>query len=290
MKIIDLHTHSTVSDGSYTPSELIKLAQEIGIAAIALTDHDTVSGIEEFVDAGKNIENLETIPGVEISVENHGRELHIVGLFIDIETPSLLKLLSEIRDNRNSRNERIIKKLQEMGFDITLQELLNEAGGESIGRPLLAKILIEKGYFTEVQDVFDKALKRGAPAYCQRVLPTPEKAISEIHKAGGIAIWAHPLYRSNNERSYMRKILRQISKFGIDGIEAYYSSFSEAQTKKVIELAEEFSIALSGGSDFHGTNQKGITLGKGYGNLVVPYEILEKLKQRKLDNFNTQTI
>ena len=281
MSFIDLHSHSTSSDGSFSPSELIAKAEEIGLAALALTDHDTVSGIPEFVNTASITGKVEAIPGVEVSVEFMGKEVHIVGLFVDCKTESFLNMLDEIRNHRNQRNELIIKKLQEMGFDITLQELLDIAGGESIGRPLLAKILIEKGYFTEVQEVFDKCLKRGAPAYCARVLPSPERAIKEIHNAGGIAIWAHPLYRSANDRAYLRKVLRELTKFGLDAIEAYYTSFTEAQTRAVIDVAKEFNLPLSGGSDFHGTNQKGIELGKGYGELTVPYELLEILKEKR---------
>jgi predicted metal-dependent phosphoesterase TrpH len=278
MKYIDLHSHSTASDGSFSPSELIVKAEEIGLSALALTDHDTVSGLPEFMEAASGHDSIEAIPGVEVSVEFKGKEVHIVGLFVDFTCSSFLDMLSEIRNHRNQRNELIITKLQGMGFDITLQELLDVAGGESIGRPLLAKILIEKRYFTEVQEVFDKCLKRGAPAYCARVLPTPERAIREIHNAGGVAIWAHPLYRAANDRTYLRKVLRELTKFGLDAVEAYYTSFNTAQTRAVMDVAEEFSLPLSGGSDFHGANQKGIELGRGFGELAVPYELLENLK------------
>ena len=283
MKYIDLHSHSTASDGSFSPSDLIAKGKEIGLVALALTDHDTVSGIPEFLDAASGCDSLEAVPGVEVSVEFKGKEVHIVGLYIDHENESLGAMLTEIRDHRNQRNELIIEKLQGMGFDITLQELLDVAGGESIGRPLLAKILIKKGYFTEVQEVFDKCLKRGAPAYCARILPTPEKAVSEIHNAGGIAIWAHPLYRASNDRSYMRKVVRELLKYGLDGVEAYYTSFTLDQTRAVLDIAEEFSLLLSGGSDFHGANQEGIKLGSGFGELAVPYELLAKIKQKMND-------
>ena len=281
MPFIDLHSHSTASDGSFSPAELITKAEEIGLSALALTDHDTISGIPEFISAASATGKVEAIPGVEVSVQFMGKEIHIVGIFVDYTTESFLKMLDEIRTHRNQRNTLIIEKLQGMGFEITLQELLDVAGGESIGRPLLAKILIQKGYFTEIQEVFDKCLKRGAPAYCARVLPSPERAIKEIHNAGGVAIWAHPLYRSANDRAYLRKVLRELTKLGIDAIEAYYTAFNEAQTRAVIDVAKEFNLPLSGGSDFHGTNQKGIELGKGYGELTVPYELLDILKAKR---------
>ena len=284
MKIVDLHSHSTASDGSFSPSELVALANDKGISALALTDHDTVSGIDEFLQAASSYPELETVPGVEVSVEYGGKEVHIVGLFIDWHSESLLALLTEIREHRNQRNELIIEKLRNMGFEITLQELLDVAGGESIGRPLLAKILIEKGYFSEVQEVFDKCLKRGAPAYCPRVLPTPAKAIDEIHKAGGLAVWAHPLYRAAKERTYLRKVLRELVKYGLDAVEAYYTSFSSDQTAAVLAVAEEFSLAVSGGSDFHGANQNGVMLGSGYGELAVPYGVFENLREKVKQN------
>ena len=276
-KLVDLHLHSTASDGSYSPSELIDLADSLGLGAIALTDHDTVSGIPEFMKYGEKFPELITIPGVEISVDFGGKELHIVGLFIDHNCQHLEDLLCEIRKNRNIRNKRMVGKLQEMGFDITLAEVLEAAGGESVGRPIFAKILIGKGYFSEPQDVFDQCLKRGAPAYCTRILPSPQEAIAKIHDAGGLAVWAHPLHRSQTDRSYLRSTLQELIKHRIDGIEAYYTSFTSSQIKAVEEVAYEFSITVSGGTDFHGTNQTGIDMGKGRGDLAVPFSVYHGL-------------
>ena len=281
MKLIDLHTHSIASDGSLTPSEIVTLALERDLAAVALTDHDTMSGISEFITArGDAIGNTEFIPGVEVSVDFTGKEVHIVGLFVDHTHEELNELLREVRMNRDARNLQLITKLNEMGYEITLDEVLKEAGGDSVGRPIVAKILVEKGYFDEPQAVFDSCLKRGASAYVQRILPTPKKVLDLIKAAGGVSIWAHPLYRSANDRTYMRKVLRSLKPLGLDGIEAYYTSFSPAQTKAVLEVAGEFDMLLSGGSDFHGSNQPGVDLKTGKGNLAVPYEILAPLKQR----------
>lgn len=276
-KYIDLHLHSNASDGSYTPSELVDLANSLNLGAIALTDHDTLSGLSEFMEYGKKFPGILTVPGVEISVDFVGKELHILGLFIDYNFQPLEDLLCEIRKNRNARNELIIHKLQEMGYDITLQEVLDAAGGESVGRPIFAKILIEKGHFNEPQDVFDQCLKRGAPAYCSRVLPSPKQAIEKIHEAGGLAIWAHPLHRAQTDRSYLRKTLTELMQYQIDGIEALYTSFTSSQTKAITEVAYEFSMPISGGTDFHGTNQTGISMGTGTGNLKIPFSIYESL-------------
>lgn len=278
-KLVDLHLHSTASDGSLSPSELIELAASRNLSAIALTDHDTLSGIPEFMDHATNFPDLIPIPGVEVSVDFAGRELHIVGLFIDYNCQSLEEMLCEIRKNRNARNKLMVQKLQGMGYDITLNEVLEAAGGESVGRPIFAKILIEKGYFSEPQAVFDHCLKRGTPAYCSRVLPSPKDAIAQIHAAKGLAIWAHPLHRSQTDRSYLRKTLTELLQYQIDGIEAYYTSFTGSQTKAVKEVAYEFSIPVSGGTDFHGTNQIGIEIGIGHGNLAVPFSVFHDLQR-----------
>jgi predicted metal-dependent phosphoesterase TrpH len=276
-RFVDLHMHSTASDGSYTPTELLTQANSINLAAIALTDHDTLSGLPEFLKEAENYPNLTAVPGIEVSAEYCGKEIHILGLFVDINDKPLEEMLFEIRKNRNDRNKLIIDKLQGMGYEITLQEVLNLAGGESVGRPIFAKILVDKGYFSEPQAVFDHCLKRGAPAYCSRILPTPKKAIEKIKQSGGIAVWAHPLYRTQADRNYLRKVLKEMISYGLDAVEAHYSSFTQSQVKAVMEVAYEFSIPVSGGSDFHGTNQIGIEMGRGRGNLEVPYSVFENL-------------
>jgi len=280
-KYIDLHTHSNASDGSCTPSELFNLASECGLAAVALTDHDTVGGIPEFLKAAEKSSSCEAVPGVEISVDLAGNEVHIVGLFIDYQCQSLLKLLTEIRVNRDSRNSVIIGKLQTMGYDITIKEVNDIAGGDSVGRPHFAKILIDKGYFSEPQAVFERCLKRGASAYCPRKLPSPEEAIREIHNAGGLAFWAHAVYRLKNERYFVRRTIKKLLTSGLDGVEAYYSTFSPVQQKMMIEFAAEYNLLRSGGSDFHGSNQPSISIGIGTdGNLRVPAEILAEIKEK----------
>lgn len=291
-KFIDLHTHSTASDGSYTPTELVSKAAEIGLSAIALTDHDTVSGLPEFLDKASTIEGLIAVPGCELSINFSNKEIHIVALFIDYKNKELVDLLTEIRTNRNKRNEQMIAKLQSLNFDITIDEVLNVASGESIGRPHFADVLIRKGYFKERQDVFDAVLKRGRGAYCHRILPTLERALTTIHNAGGIAIWAHPVYRKKNERSYVRKTLKYMSRFDIDGVETYYPLYSDWQHKMLQEVAKEAGILESGGSDFHGDNQPGISLGIGRGDLKIPYKLYELQKKaadkRKNELQNTQ--
>ncbi len=277
---IDLHVHSCASDGSDRPEELIRKAAELGLQGIALTDHDTVSGLPEFLSAAKEY-GIRAVPGVEISTRQYTKELHIVGLFIDPESEVLLKLLEEMRSGRETRNRAILERLAIMGYDISYQELVDIAGGESIGRPHIAALLLKKGYFTEAREAFERCLKRGCRAFVPRELPSPERAIQVLHEAGGLAIWAHPVSGQSGERTFARKMIRQLLPFGLDGIEVRYSMFSEHQTKMMEGFAEEFHLLKSGGSDYHGLNQLGIELGTGKGDLAVPVEFFDAMQERK---------
>ncbi len=276
---IDLHTHSTASDGTSSPAELLALAQEKRLAALALTDHDTVSGIPEFLRESRKYSAIKAVPGVEVSVKHHEFSIHIVGLFIDYNSEPLEKMLREIRKGRNDRNDLIVLKLQKQGYDITIEEVKALAGGDCPGRPHFARILVSKGYFSSLQESFDKCLKKGRSGYCKRELPMPAEAIENIHKAGGIAIWAHPMSYAEANRKTINKLLKFLVGKGLDGVEAYYPLFSKEQTTCLLELAEKYSLAVSGGSDYHGVNMKGIELGTGDGNLDIPFSVYEKLKE-----------
>ncbi len=284
--MIDLHVHSTASDGSVPPAELPVLAAEKHLTALALTDHDTVSGLPDFLDSASK-HGIRGIPGVEISTFAQNRDIHIVGLFIDPASAPLLELLSKMRDQRKIRNAAILLKLQARGYQITNDELLAEAGGESVGRPHIAAILVRKGYFKTPQDVFDQLLKRGRSMFVARIQPPPERAIAAIHQAGGLAVWAHPASgMQSGERAYIRKTLRFLVPAGLDGIEARYSTFAPKQSQTVDELAAENHLLRSGGSDFHGTAMPGIQLGTGGGMLAVPDEFLEMMDSFRREKQN----
>ena len=281
--MIDLHTHSTASDGKDSPALLVERAVKAGLSGIALTDHDTVSGLAEFLEAGKNAP-LKTVPGVKLSSRGNNRELHIVGLFIDPDSPVLAAFLEKMRQNRSKRNEEMLIRLNAMGFSLTKEEVEEEAEGESVGRPHFAQALIRKGYFKTSREVFEQCLKRGKRAYVPRELPSPGEAIAAVHEAGGLAIWAHPVSQNGGGggRSHVKKCLAQLVPEGLDGVETYYSQFTPAQHEMVSSLAEEFALLPSGGSDYHGGNIPEISLGIGTGNLAVPDGLLAALEERWL--------
>ncbi|UDQ97194.1 PHP domain-containing protein [Lentisphaerota bacterium WC36G] len=277
--IIDLHTHSTFSDGTLTPEELINLAYKQKLSAIAIADHDTVGGVKDFLQTAENFsDDLTAIPGVEISTTLFNREVHIVGLFIDAENQQLNDFLQKQRTARQNRNEIIVKKLQTCNYDISIEELKKELSSDAIGRPHIAAALIKKGYFSTPQEIFDKLLRRGKPCFEPRPLPPVSEAIEIIHEANGIAIWAHPVYQPRKgQRHQTRKFAKKLKSLGLDGIETYYTVYNEQQQKMLQEIAQGLDLLESGGSDFHGENQPKIMLGKGYGNLSVPYKVYEKM-------------
>ena len=282
MRYIDLHVHSRSSDGSDTPAALAALAAESGLAAVALTDHDTVGGVPEFLEAARAFPQLEAIAGVEISTAFSSRELHIVGLFVDHANPQLGEFLGEMRRNREIRNEAIRIKLNSLGYPLTWDHPALAAAGDtaSVGRPHFARALMENYGFPTMQSVFDKLLKRGCPAYVQRTLPDPVRAFEAIHAAGGVAVWAHPVYRERNERAWARRVMKRFAPLGLYAVEGYYSLFGPHETELVTELAAAYRLALSGGSDYHGLNSPNLRIGVGAGGLRVPESLLQGSKER----------
>ncbi len=279
--MVDLHMHSNFSDGSDSPTQLVEKAKQLGLTAIALTDHDTIDGIPEFLEAGERL-GIHTVPGVEISVDtklpNNGH-MHMLGLFIDPKGKKLKETLDYLRTQRNLRAEKIIRKLNELGVNITLEELLEEAGEGSIGRPHVAKILVRKGVVGSIQEAFDIYLAKGKPAYMDKVKLGEEDAIQMIHDAGGFAILAHPHLMNYPTFEEARERIMQLREIGLDGFEIYYSTMPEEYTRGLIELAKAEGFVVSGGSDYHGANKDNIEMGTGLGNLSVPDEIYWNLKE-----------
>lgn len=281
-KTIDLHVHSTASDGTFTPTELVTEAERCGLSAFALTDHDTVDGVDEALTAGKQA-GLEVIPGVELSTEYKGIEIHIVGLFINPSNESLLTELAKFRDNRDNRNLKMIERLQEEGFHITAEELYRKNPDTVVARPHIARYLVDSGQIKDMKTVFDKYIGDGCKCYVDRYKITPMQAVALIHQAGGLAILAHPcLYKM--KRAELTGMIEELVAAGLNGIEAVYSCNQGSDEKDFRAMAEKYHLLLSGGSDFHGANKPYIHLGTGKGNMTVPYDFLESMKSSYLCN------
>ena len=284
MAIIDLHTHSTVSDGTMKPAEIFALAHELHLQAVALTDHDTVDGLAEFMAAGAEYPECEAVPGVELACSFMNREIHIVGLFIDRNNPVLLEFIENARIERCRRNRDIFVKLELKGYPLDMS--MPEFDGytlDSIGRPHFARALVNRFGFANIRQVFDKLLGHNRPAYVPRKLPDPRLAIDAIHASGGVAVWAHPVQRERNERAWLTRAARKLAALGLDAVEGYYSMFGQAESAMVCETAPRYSLAISGGSDFHGENSPDVVLGFGAGGLRVPAELLAGLKAKRIE-------
>lgn len=276
MQRIDLHTHTTASDGSMTPAELVRHAKEARLTAIAVTDHDTVEGLEEAIQEGNRI-GLEVIPGLEISVNFHP-EMHILGFFPHSDYRNIRPVLQDLLDRRNERNPKIVARLNELGFDIHMPEVEEEAAGSVVGRPHIAKVMIRKGYVADMSEAFEKYLADGRPAYFKKEKLTPAGGIREIRKAGGIPVLAHPIYLDRTEKE-MDALLAELVEQGLMGVEAIYVDNTPGQTRMLLELAQKHHLLVTGGSDFHGSFKPGIRLGTGWGDLMVPAGLLEDMKK-----------
>ncbi len=279
MKKIDLHTHSSASDGSLSPRALMSRAKEMDLAAIALTDHDTVGGIREAAEAAAAL-HLEFIPGIELSVSYAHREIHIVGLFIDFENPSFLAQIQTVARAREVRNREMIARMHASGIDITPEKLYAEEGGDIITRGNFANYLVNHGVVSTHREAFDKYLDRGKPFYIPRKKLTPEDAVAAIRTAGGIPVMAHPLLYKFSETE-LEATVAHFTEIGIRAIEAYYSRNQAGDEARVKALAKRYGLLFSGGSDFHGAAKPDIELGRGTGNLSIPYTVLEKLKESR---------
>ena len=274
---IDLHVHSTASDGTLTPTELAAEAKKQGLLAFALTDHDTVDGVAEARTAAQSA-GIELVPGVELSTEYKEKELHMVGLFLDETNPRLLKHLTHFRDNRKNRNLKMYELLRQEGFDITKEALQEMFPDAVLTRAHVARFLLDKGYIKSISEAFEKYIGDGCRCNVPREKISPQEAIELIHHAGGKAILAHPiLYHLSDQR--LRELIADCLDCGLEGIEALYSTYQPGDERYIRSLAEEYGLKLSGGSDFHGSNKPHIRLGSGTGSLAVPYEFLEELKK-----------
>ena len=278
-KLIDLHVHSTTSDGTFSPSELVRYALSKGLSAFALTDHDSVAGLDEALEAA-NGTSLEVIKGIEFSTVWQSKDIHIVGLDIDPKHPDFKTHLEQFLSSRDTRNVRMIEKMQKDGIGISMEQIQERFGDTVLTRAHIARFLMEHGYVTQMSEAFDRYLSPGCPYYIEREKITPQMSVSLITSTGGIPVLAHPmLYHLSDAQ--LKELILALKPLGLMGIEAVYSTYSEEETTYVRNLAYETDLCLSGGSDFHGANKPGLDLGCGYGQLTVPYEFLDRLRERR---------
>ena len=276
-KRIDLHLHTTASDGTDTPAQAVARAKALGLGAIAVTDHDSVSGVSEALQAGEEL-GIEVIPGIEVSADYQGNKAHIVGLFIDHTREDLRPAVEWSVFERAQRNEKIVGAMAADGFDISLDILRELYPDSMLGRPHMAEYLMNKGYVSSVKEAFDRYLGEGCPYYRNKERIPMEQAVAAIRASGGIAVVAHPLQYGYAEEELIC-FLQTARDCGCLAMEAYYSEHSAAQQEMLLAMAPGFGLGVSGGSDYHGSRKPHIEMGSGIdGALSIPYSVLEALK------------
>lgn len=278
MDKIDLHTHTTISDGTMTPTELIAYAKEKELKAIAITDHDGIDAIEEAIKEAEKYD-IEIVPSIEFATDYNGTELHILAHYIDYKNADLLSLIKSIQYNRQNRNEKMIQKLNNLGFDVSVDELYAISKNKNIvTRAHFALLLLQKGYVETRDEAFKKYISAGCPAYVPRNLMSVYECIKLIQKFNGIPTLAHPtLYKMNMHE--IELLIKELSEYGLKAVEAIYPLHTKQQEGDIKAIAKKYNLKISGGTDFHGDNKPNIDLGTGINhNITIPYKVLEDLK------------
>lgn len=276
---IDLHCHSTASDGTLPPAEVVRLAVRNGLGALALTDHDTIGGVAEAAAEAKKV-GIDFLPGIEISAEFPAPgTLHILGYGVDPESAPLKRMTDQLIEGRDNRNPRIVQKLNEMNVAVTMEEWEAEAKGNVLGRPQLAAILLRKGYVSSIKQAFDKYIGQGAPAYFDKERLTPRRAFEMIREAKGLPVLAHPPQLRTENDGQLERVVKDLVDLGLAGIEIIHSDHDAAWVEKCTRLADRYGLLKTGGSDFHGTNKKDIELGVARGR-TIPRELFDALVER----------
>lgn len=277
MGYVDLHLHTTASDGVMTPSAIVRYAKGKGLQAIAITDHDTIEGLEEGLLEGERI-GFEVIAGIEISADHSPGSMHLLGYFLDIHHPLLKGKLDYLQKARAERNPKIIQNLNRLGVRISYEEVVKASGGGQVGRPHFAQVLMEKGYARTFQEAFDRFLKKGAPAYVDKLRFKSKEAISFIREAAGIPVLAHPKTVATNGSSSFEKIIRELIEEGLKGIEVFYPEHTPPEVAQFKAMAERYGLLMTGGTDYHGIAKEALDIGVGRGEMKLPYAIVEALK------------
>lgn len=275
-KLTDLHTHSTASDGTFSPSDVAELAKDAGLASVALTDHDTTDGLDEFMEAGRSL-GIETIPGIELAAGYKNTELHIVGLFVDYKSSALKESMEFIVNERNERNKKMIKALSRIGMEISLRELEENAGGNIITRAHYANVMVNRGYVKNKEEAFDRYISSGRPGYVKRETLTPKNCIEVIRKSGGIPVLAHATLYGYGYLE-IHNLVGELKGYGLMAMETMYSTYTPRQSEELRKICEYYKLMKSGGSDFHGLNKPDIKIGTGRGALKIPQSFADEMK------------
>ncbi|MCK8817699.1 PHP domain-containing protein [Natroniella sulfidigena] len=270
-KYIDLHLHTTASDGSFTPTEVVRTAKSMGFSAIAITDHDTLAGLEEGARVAKE-EGIEFVPGIELNTDYDDTEIHVLGYYLDYGRENLLNKLDTLQKARYNRIKNMVDKLNGLGFDIEFEEITDIAEDAALGRPHIAQVMLDKGYVKEWSQAFDQYIGCQGPAYVKRKKLTAKEAIQLIKSARGIPIIAHPVLIGNDQ------LLPKLVEWGAEGFEVYHTEHDQAATRRYLEFAKQNDLLITGGSDCHGPKRKGEIL---LGEIKAPYKLLNRLKQLK---------
>ena len=269
MSKVDLHIHSTASDGRFSPEEIVRKAAELGLTVISLADHDSVDGIAPALEAAKVFPKLKVIPCVEVSTDTSGGEVHILGYFIDYTDRELRLALESFRDSRQERTKGMIARLADLGVHIEWQRVREIAGG-SVGRPHIAQAMLEKGYISSLREAFDRYLAHGGPAYVEREKTTPVEAVELIVRADGLPVLAHPFTVADPEA-----LVIELKAAGLVGIETYYKNYTADEISSLVSLADRHGLITTGGTDYHGLDDSSEVM---IGGAEVPMESVERLK------------
>lgn len=275
-KFIDLHTHSTASDGSDSPAAIVRKAASSKLSAIALTDHDTLDGLDEAQKEAERL-GLAFVRGVELAVKDEFGELHILGLWVPKAAPALENALSRLRRGRAERNQAILDKLCALGMPVAMEEVLAVSGGVAVGRPHIAKVLAAKGYVDSYQEAFDRYIGWKAQAYVPRDVLGPQEGIGLLRETGAHVVLAHPCLKADMTAERLDAVLTAFKEYGITALEAYHSAHGPKETRLCVELAAKHGLLLSGGSDYHGRGKRDVLLGRAGEGVRVPWWVYERL-------------
>lgn len=278
-QFVDLHLHSTASDGTLSPESLVREVVRAGLSAMALTDHDTVAGCEAAAAAAA-AEGVDFLPGIEISCEfPRPGTLHLLGYGVDPQSPALHRLTRRLIEGRERRNRRLLELLNDAGIDVTHDELLAESGGGTVGRPHLAALLVKKGVVSTVQEAFNRYLGQGGRFYVDKETTSARQAIDLIHEAGGLAVLAHPAQLRRENHAQLMTVIKSLTDMGLDGLEVIHSDHRESLIDHLSDVARRLGLLITGGSDFHGSSKPHIRVGYA-GRRRIPRELFDRLLDR----------